>query len=146
MHTNHFNKVKMMNKTHKIAFSFLFVGAVCVSNMASAADKTLSLKNLERERAAMIQDLLNPKLSLDQRLQQLAKRQRHLTDMERMVMRDERLMASKSRLVKQAFENYESTFLVHAGAEQKRSASEQWLANIKLSNKEVLNAKAGFRK
>lgn len=121
-----------------------------VSGMAQAASGSstndLSLQNLERERAALIQDLLSPSLGIEQRQQQLKKRQRHLTDMERMVMRDERLLSSSSVLVKNAFDQYELTFLVHAGAEQKRSAGEQWLATMNISNDAILAAQVGFRK
>lgn len=137
------DKVYTMKTIIKLSACMVLIS---VSSMVFSADKTLSLQNLERERAAMVQDLLNPKLDVSERIQQLAKRQRQLTDMERMVMRDERLLKSTSRHVKQAFENYDSTFLVHAGAEKKRTASEQWLANIKLSNKSILQTRAGFRK
>lgn len=132
-----------MNNTTKLIIG---LALTALSSIAFATDKTLSLQNLERERAAMVQDLLDLDLNISQRMQQLAKRQRQLTDMERMVMRDERLLKSTSRHVKQAFENYESTFLVHAGAEKERTASEQWLANINLSNQTILTTQAGFRK
>jgi len=118
-------------------------GAQAASN-SSTAD--LSLQNLERERAALIQDLLSPSLDVKQRQQQLKKRQRQLTDMERMVMRDERLLSSPSALVKNAFDHYELTFLVHAGAEKKRSAAEHWLASMNVSNDAILGARVGFRK
>lgn len=108
--------------------------------------QTLSLQNLERERAALIQDILSPKLDVSQRQLQLNKRQRQLSDMERMVMRDERLMNSNSTLVKNAFSNYELTFLVHAGAEDKRTASEQWLSKMSITNEAVLNTQVGFRR
>lgn len=107
---------------------------------------TLSLQNLERERAALIQDILDPSLDVSQRLQKINKRQRQLTDMERMVMRDERLLNGQSRLVKKAFDTYDKTFLVHAGAENNRSAKQQWFATIKLSNDAVLNTRLAYRK
>jgi hypothetical protein len=117
-----------------------------VNAATSPSTNTLSLQNLERERAALIQDILSPALDMQQRQQLLTKRQRHLTDMERMVMRDERLLASKSPLVKNAFKQYELTFLVHAGAEKKRSASEHWLSSMNVTNDAVLNTQVGFRK
>jgi len=140
----------MMNKLCKlcVAFGLMSIGFAGSANIATNAgvDKALSLQNLERERAAFIQDMLHPSLTLQQRLQKIAKRQRQLSDMERMVMRDERLLASKSMLVKHAFDNYDTTFLVHAGAEQNRNASEQWLAKVNLSSASILNTQAGFRK
>lgn len=110
-----------------------------------ASDKVLSLSNLERERAALINDMLNPSLDFEERLVQMNKRQRQLTDMERMVIRDERLLSSKRHSVTQAFENYELTFLVHAGAEAQQSASSQWLEQVKFNSESVLNASAGYR-
>ncbi|MFT6268383.1 MAG: hypothetical protein ACJAVV_001191 [Alphaproteobacteria bacterium] len=125
---------------------FLFVGSVTANAATSASMKTLSLQNLERERAALIQDILSPALDIQQRQQQLIKRQRHLTDMERMVMRDERLLVSTSPLVKNAFKQYDLTFLVHAGAENKRSASEHWLSTMNVTSDAVLNTQVGYRK
>jgi hypothetical protein len=135
---------------------FMFLTLVmCTSTVTLAASKvnghqltkdTLSLQNLERERAALIQDFLSLTLDIQQRQQQLVKRQRQLSDMERMVMRDERLLSSGSPFVKQAFSQYELTFLVHAGAENKQSASEHWLKSINVSNDAILNTKTGFRK
>jgi hypothetical protein len=106
----------------------------------------LSLQNLERERAALIEDILSPGLDVQQRQQKLIKRQRQLTDMERMVMRDERLLASASSLVKNAFKEYELTFLVHAGAENKDSARAHWLKSVNVTSDAVFNTQVGFRK
>jgi len=65
--------------------------------------------------------------------------------MERMVLRDERLLSTKSSMVESAFKEYEKTFLVHAGAEQQMSAMNQWLNSVNVSNEIVLSAKAGYR-
>ncbi len=116
------------------------------STSSFTASSTLSLDNLERERAAFIHDLLDVSLDHQTRLQALGKRQRTLVDMERMVMRDERLVNDASHHVQRAFADYESTFLVHAGAETNKTASEQWLANIKLNNQAIMQATPGFRK
>lgn len=145
-----------------MTFTRAFTKSVCVfsaalitltvlsSSLASAASKTstntLSLQNLERERAALIEDILSPTLDLQQRQAQLKKRQRQLTDMERMVMRDERLMSSSSMFVQKAFNEYELTFLVHAGAEKKQSASEHWLNEVNITTDAVLNTSMSFRK
>lgn len=125
---------------------------ICVACIALSSaqvfanDQALSLKNLERERAALINDLLSPSLMLQERLNLLNKRQQHLTDMERMVMRDERLLNSESNIVARAFNDYETTFLVHAGAEKSLSAAQQWLDQVNFNNAAILNARVGFRK
>lgn len=142
--------ISALAQTRKLSICVTITSLLLVSMTAQSASnsstKELSLQNLERERAALIQDLLSPSLDVEQRQQQLNKRQRQLTDMERMVMRDERLLSSSSALVRNAFNQYELTFLVHAGAEQKRSAGEHWLAAMNISNDAILGAQAGFRK
>ena len=137
-------------RAKKVSILLTSISFMLLTNFAQSATnsstKDLSLQNLERERAALIQDLLSPSLDVEQRQVQLIKRQRQLTDMERMVMRDERLLSSSSDLVRNAFAQYDLTFLVHAGAEQKRSAGEHWLATMNISNDAVLGARVGFRK
>lgn len=112
----------------------------------ASSSNTLSLDNLERERASLVKDLLNTKIDMQERALLMSKRQRSLSDMERMVMRDERLLQSNSMRVKKAFDQYDNTFLVHAGAEHQRSASQQWFENINFSNKAIMQSKLGFRK
>ena len=129
-----------------LALSVLSTFTAPVYSASKATNNTLSLQNLERERAALIQDMLSPALNIEQRQQQLAKRQRQLTDMERMVMRDERLLSSTSSLVTNAFSSYELTFLVHAGAERKQSAAQHWLTVMNITGDAVLDSHVGFRK
>lgn len=134
---------------HLIKSTVLFIALLLCNNVLATTKNTistLSLQNLERERAAFVDDLLNLKLDGLQRQQRIVKRQRSLSDMERMVMRDERLLRSDSALVENAFSQYESTFLVHAGAENNISAAQQWLLNIKLSNQAIMNTQSGYRK
>lgn len=124
--------------------TLLICGLVACSG-AMANNEPLSLSNLERERAALVKDLLDPSLDFEARLASIDRRQRQLTDMERMVIRDERLLSSKSPMVKRAFDNYELTFLVHAGAENKQTATAQWLEQVNFSSESVLRARAGYR-
>jgi hypothetical protein len=128
--------------------TLLFLLTVVTMSQAQsviANDAPLSLSNLERERAALIKDLLNPDLAFESRLQTIERRQRQLTDMERMVIRDERLLNNDSRHVARAFEEYDLTFLVHAGAESNKNAAAQWLHEVKFSSQDVLKARAGYR-
>jgi len=132
----------LTNLTTTITVSaLLFLGSLQVVN----ANELFTLKNLERERATLISDFLSTKLDGQQKQQRLQQRQRQLADMERMVLRDERLLSTKSSMVESAFKEYEKTFLVHAGAEQQMSAMNQWLNSVNVSNEIVLSAKAGYR-
>lgn len=109
------------------------------------ANELFTLKNLERERASLLSDFLSPTLAPQKKQQRMGQRQRQLADMERMVLRDERLLSSQSAMVKNAFEEYDKTFLVHAGAEQEMTAMDQWLNTVNVTNDSVLNARAGYR-
>ncbi|MDT0626822.1 hypothetical protein [Alteromonas sp. W364] len=112
----------------------------------SKFDKDLfSLKNLERERAALIATFLNNNLSVEKKHAKLMQQQRQLADMERMVLRDERLLSHQSNMVKRAFNDYDTTFLVHAGAENELNAMNQWLLQVNLSNQSIFETKAGYR-
>jgi hypothetical protein len=132
----------LTNLTTTITVSaLLFLCSLQVVN----ANELFTLKNLERERATLISDFLSTKLDGQQKQQRLQQRQRQLADMERMVLRDERLLSTKSSMVENAFKEYEKTFLVHAGAEQQMSAMNQWLNSVNVTNEIVLKAKAGYR-
>lgn len=132
----------LTNITTTITVSaLLFLCSLQVVN----ANELFTLKNLERERATLISDFLSTKLDGQQKQQRLQQRQRQLADMERMVLRDERLLSTKSSMVENAFKEYEKTFLVHAGAEQQMSAMSQWLNSVNVTNEIVLSAKAGYR-
>lgn len=144
------SRLCIVYKLPLIVLTLLLMAFFLVNTSAYASSKNsvsiLSLENLERERAALIKDIVNPKLNGEKRAHNIAKRQRSLTDMERMVMRDTRLLQSNNKLVKRAFADYDTTFLVHAGAEKNRSASEQWLVGVNLTNHAVMNTTTGFRK
>jgi hypothetical protein len=135
-----------MKTTHHFIAAVLSSAVLLASaGSAIAKDNILSLSNLERERSALIHDMLDPELAFEQRAEKLQKRQRQLTDMERMVMRDERLISSQDFRVKRAFSAYELTFLVHAGAEKQQSASSQWLEQINFDSTAVMNASASYK-
>ena len=108
-------------------------------------NELFTLKNLERERATLISDFLNINLDSQKKHKRLLQRQRQLADMERMVLRDERLLMTQSSMVKNAFRDYDKTFLVHAGAENDVNAMTQWLNVVNVTNESVLNAKAVYR-
>lgn len=134
----------LMSKPSQI----LLVLSACavISHSALAKENILSLENLERERAAFLQDFLDPNLDALAKASKIQRRQAQLSDMERMVIRDERLLNTTNRSVKQAFDSYNLTFLVHAGAEENRDAAEQWLSAVNLSNENILNTRVGYRK
>ena len=116
---------------------------VGLSTMAQAQSSTLT--NLERERGAFLETLTSEQLKPAQRAEQIAQSQRRLLDLERMVIRDDRLLGSKDPLVKQAFNHYDTTFLVHASAEAKQHVVDFWLAQLQLDNEQVMSSRKGRR-
>ncbi|MFC3121582.1 hypothetical protein [Agaribacter flavus] len=111
-----------------------------------AADKLLSLKNLERQRAHLIQDMLSTRHAPEAKQKRLIQGQRQLIDMERMVIRDERLSQQNEQLVRRAFSDFEMTFLVHASAEKNKQPMQHWLDSVGFSSQAILTAQPGFRK
>lgn len=131
--------INLIRKTSVLAL--LSVGLLPLAS----ANELFTLKNLERERATLISDFLSTTLDGQKKQQRLQQRQRQLADMERMVLRDERLLNTKSPMVDNAFKEYDKTFLVHAGAEKQVSAMNQWLNSVNVTNDIILSARAGYR-
>lgn len=122
------------------------IGAVCLGAVSPAnAGDTSLLKDLERERAALLGVLLDPDRTAVQREEYVRAAAPRLADMERIVLRDDQLVGDSSPVVRRAFMDYELTFLVHASAERERSMLELWLARLGLSSDAVMSAKPGRR-
>ena len=109
------------------------------------ANSLFSLENLERERAALISAQLDSSLDLNQRQQKVQNIYRRLVDIERMVLRDDRVTSSTSSLAQNAFNKYELTFLVHSSAEKSLPPLSHWMSELQLTTDNILSAKAGHR-
>ena len=104
-----------------------------------------SLENLERERAMMMQALLSADLSAKDRQKKVALSRNRLIDLERMVMRDKKLVGRNTPAVRAAFASYDLTFLVHASIERDRALLDHWLAQVGVSTQSLMNAQVGRR-
>lgn len=111
----------------------------------TSANSLFSLENLERERAALLSTQLDSSLDLNQRQQKVQTIYRRLVDIERMVLRDDRVTASHSPLAQNAFNHYELTFLVHSSAEKNLPPMSHWMSELQLTSSGILSAKAGHR-
>lgn len=120
------------------------IGLFSLANQVFA-EELQSLKNMERERAQLIQTFIDPRVSPATRQRKIESSQRHLVDLERMVLRDDQLLGLTSRVVRLTFQNYDLSFLVHASAEADHSPIEHWLSQVGLSNDAVLSASVGRR-
>jgi hypothetical protein len=109
------------------------------------ANSLFSLENLERERAALLSAQFDNSLDLEQRQKRVQNIYRRLVDIERMVLRDDRVTSSNSSLAQNAFDKYELTFLVHSSAEKSLPPLSHWMSELHLTTDNILSAKAGQR-
>lgn len=109
------------------------------------ANSLFTLENLERERAALLSAQLDSSLDLNQRQQKVQSIYRRLVDIERMVLRDDRVTSSNSSLAQNAFNKYELTFLVHSSAEKNLPPLSHWMSELHLTTDSIKSAKAGHR-
>ena len=120
-----------------------FLGAPLCSVGVKAESRTLS--NLERERAVLIDAIISENNNPSERQQKIVTCQRRLMDMERMVIRDDRLLGSDDPHVQRAFEQYDTTFLVHASSEANQDIVDFWLQQVNLDSEQILTSKKGKR-
>ena len=104
-----------------------------------------TLENLERERALAIDTLLSADISPSEREERLALARARLVDLERMVLRDDSLQGKNTPAVRNAFENYDLSFLAHASVEQNRSMIDHWLEQVGVSTNSLMSARLGRR-
>jgi len=130
-----------MNITMKSLLAPLAVAVVLSTGAAQAG----TLENLERERAILVQTLLSPTLTPQERADKIAVSKSRLVDLERMALRDESLTGLNRPVVRKAFDNYDLTFLVHASVEKKVGLMDLWLDQVGISTHSLMNARVGRR-
>jgi len=128
-----------------MAFTKSFFIASAVLALSSGVASADSLENLERERAILVETMLNPELSPAERQQRIEAEKRRLVDLERMVLRDDALKGKNTPVVRKAFSNYDLTFLVHASVEKKVSLMDNWLEQVGISTQTLMSARKGMR-
>ena len=99
-----------------------------------------TLENLERERALVIESILDPNLTPEERAQKIEGAKARLVDLERMVLRDKKLNGRNTPTVRRAFENYDLTFMIHAATERKLSLTDNWLSQLGITTQGVMSA------
>ncbi len=118
--------------------------AVILAGLPAAAHAD-TLANMERERALLIETMLDGEITPAERQVRMEAGQRRLLDLERMVLRDDNLVGRNTPQVRRAFANYDLTFLVHASAEKSRALADTWLAQLGISTQSLMSAKRGRR-
>ncbi|MDP6832756.1 MAG: hypothetical protein QF521_12290 [Alphaproteobacteria bacterium] len=133
-----------MKRTLKIALpAAALLAAAALSAPTTARADTLA--NMERERALLIETMLDGEIAASERQVRLEGARRRLLDLERMVLRDDKLVGRNTPNVRRAFANYDLTFLVHASAEKNRALADTWLAQLGISTQSLMAAKQGRR-
>ena len=129
-------------KTYRNA---LLAAAAVTALSLSAVAEAGTLENLERERAIMVETLLAPNLTTEERQSKVANFKRRLVDLERMTLRDDSLKGNTSPAVRKAFESYDLTFLVHAAVEKNATVVDHWLEQLGVSTHSLMSARMGRR-
>jgi hypothetical protein len=104
-----------------------------------------TLENLERERAIALVNLMSLEITPSERQAKLRNLKPRLVDLERMVMRDPSLKGKNTPDVHRAFNNYDTTFLMHASIEKNRTIVDHWFEQMGLSTNALMNTKVGRR-
>ena len=130
--------------TLKTTLTAATLGLLLAAGLAPQA-RAGSLENLERERAILLQTLMDGDLSAEERQNKVDLSRRRLVDLERMVLRDQSLAGKNTPIVRSAFESYDLTFLVHASVEHNRGMMDHWLEQVGVSTKALMNARVGRR-
>ena len=119
-----------------------FTAAALVAAMTAFSGTAMAgnVENLERERAILIDTMLNADLSPSERETQIETSKRRLVDLERLVLRDDSLIGRNTPVVRRAFGNYDLTFLIHASTEAGMSIMDTWLDQMGLSSQSLMAA------
>ena len=125
-----------MKKLYTAIKVSLVSGLLITAQMAHAG----TLENLERERAQLIETFLDANLNAGERLSKIETRKPRLIDLERMVLRDDKLTGRNTPTVRRAFGNYDLTFLVHASAEKNRTLFDLWLTQVGITTETIMVA------
>mgnify|MGYP000306363004 FL=1 len=104
-----------------------------------------TLENMERERAILLETILSGDMNAAERESRIQVAKTRLVDLERMVLRDKKLIGRNTPAVRAAFDNYDLTFLVHASTEKSRSIADHWLGEVGVSTTALMNARMGRR-
>jgi len=130
---------KPMREQLRSAITILFLFGLPSISLAG------SLENLERERAIMLDSFLVLEPNITKRMDHKLITRQRLIDLERLVLRDKKLLKSNRSLVRVALKNYDLTFLIHASVEKNKDVFEHWLQEVGVSSSSLKKARVGRR-
>jgi hypothetical protein len=132
-----------MTRTQQTITATLITLSLYLAAIGAAAAGTL--ENMERERAILLETILSGDVNPGERESRIQVARTRLVDLERMVLRDKKLIGRNTPAVRAAFDNYDLTFLVHASTEKGRSIADHWLGEVGVSTTALMNARMGRR-
>ena len=100
-----------------------------------------SIDTLERERAKVLNLVLDKNISIGDRKKNLQKSKMRLLDIERMTINSKDINKNPNYQTIKAFENFDLTFLVHTSLEKGKSLSITWLEEIGLTTENLMNTR-----
>ena len=121
--------------------AFLIILTSLASLGVSFSAQAGSIENMERERAIVISQILDPAMSSQTRWKRMGYSKRRMVDLERIALSDKSLHDSRKHSVMRAFREYELSFLVHAATESQRPIIVHWLETMGLTTSDLMNAR-----
>jgi len=119
---------------------FITLASLATLGMTASAQAG-SIENMERERALVIGQILDPAMSSQMRWERMGYSKRRMADLERIALNDKTLQDSRKPSVLRAFREYELSFLVHAATESQRPITVHWLETMGLTTSNLMNAR-----
>ena len=119
---------------------FITLASLATLGMTATAQAG-SIENMERERALVIGQILDPAMSSQMRWERMGYSKRRMADLERIALNDKTLQDSRKPSVLRAFREYELSFLVHAATESQRPITVHWLEAMGLTTSDLMNAR-----
>lgn len=117
---------------------------ILISAFAASAQAG-TLENLERERARLVQIITDPNLNSSERFSQINSMKPRLVDLERQTIRDQSLKGKNNAHVRNAFKNYDLTFLAHAAIEKNSLIIDQWLNQFNINTQSIMATRVGLK-
>ena len=96
---------------------------------------------LERERAKILNLVLDKSISIGERKKRIEQRQMRLLDLERITINSKNINKNPSYQTIKAFENFDLTFLVHSSLENNKSLSVMWFEKLGLTTDNLMNTR-----
>ncbi len=125
-----------MEKTYKTLAALAIWSSTLIGGHAHAG----SIENLERERTILVDNMLTPEMTPEERQAKMVIAKRRLIDLERIALRDKSLVGRNTAAISRAFANYDLTFIVHASVEKGLSLTDHWMEQIGITQQDVLSA------